>query len=110
MRIVRFAALAAVCIWFSAAAHAQYKAPSQYFRKDFPAPRPGAPQQSGSPKAAANAKPQQPKFKDLTTNATFYFLSDTNRSYAWTKVSVTAAKNTKTGATQPINGETPIQK
>ncbi len=104
-----------LAISFNQSLQAQYKAPSQYFRKDFPAPKPGGPQPPSSPKNSTAdkqtpAKPLQPKFKDLTTNATFYFLSDTNRSYAWTKISGTTAKNIKTGATQPINGETPIQR
>ena len=95
---------------------AQYKAPSQYFRKDFPAPnkpggsgaQPSAPATPKAPdKAPANA---QPKFKDLPVNAQFYFQSDTNRAHIWTKTSATAAKNNKTGATAPIQSETPIRK
>jgi len=98
-------------------ASAQYKAPSQYFRKDFPAPRPGgqqtAPGQPPPPKAPdkqAAAVPQVPRFKDLATNTQFYFLSDTNRAYAWTKISASTATNAKNGATAAINGETPIRR
>lgn len=101
----------AMAICFSV--QAQYKAPSQYFRKDFPAPKPGGAPQQGATKAPEShvpSKTTQPKFKDISTNASFYFMSDTNRAYPWTKVSGTSAKNTKTGATQPINGETPVQR
>jgi len=95
--------------------HAQYKAPSQYFRKDFPAPtKPGAarPQQPQQPAATPKApeKPVQPKFKDVALNSQFYFVTDTNRAHAWTKISATAAKNVKTGTAQTISGEVPIQR
>ena len=90
--------------------HAQYKAPSQYFRKDFPAPKPGAPQQQPPATPKAPAKPVQPKFKELSVNAQFYFVTDTNRAHAWKKISPTAAKNVKTGAAQTISGEVPIQR
>src|SRR5262245_12382495 len=98
-------------------AQAQYKAPSQYFRTHSPAPKAGgqqnAPGQPPPPKAPdkqAPAVPQVPRFKDLATNTQFYFLSDTNRAFPWTKISATTATNTKNGATAPINGETPIQR
>ena len=97
----------------SLAAHAQYKAPSQYFRKDFPAPKPGGtPQTPQTPPATPKApeKPAQPKFKDLPLNAQFYFMTDTNRAYAWTKISASAAKNTKNGVTQTIAAEVLIQR
>ena len=95
---------------------AQYKAPSQYFRKDFPASKPGGsgtqPSAPTTPKAPDKQAPAnaQPKFKDLPVNAQFYFQSDTNRAYVWTKVSATTAKNNKSGATAPIQSETPIRK
>ncbi len=89
-------------------AHAQYKAPSEYFPKNRPIPnapgvRPSAPSQ---PPTA----PQKAKFKDVTLNSQFYFMADTNRVHAWTKISVTTAKNNKNGITQVINGEIPVQK
>ena len=84
---------------------AQYKAPSDYFRKDSPN-RPGGPAQPGGPPAApGNAKPaapQKPAFKDLPVNTQFYFLTDTNRAYAWTKLTDTTAKNDKNGLTRAI--------
>ena len=90
-------------------AQAQYKAPSQYFPKNSPPPgsrvQPAAPKGPDKPPSAV---PQQLKFKDLSQQTTFHFLSDTNRAYPWTKISVSAAKNTKTGVTQTINGETPV--
>jgi hypothetical protein len=89
---------------------AQYKAPSQYFRKDFPAPKPGGQQQQPPATPKAPEKPVQPKFKDVALNSQFYFLSDTNRAHAWTKISATAAKNVKTGTAQTISGEIPIQR
>ena len=82
------------------------KAPSQYFRKDSPR-NPGSP---AAPDKAAPSATQAPKFKDLPVNTQFYFVSDTNRAYAWTKVSADSAKNTKNGVTQAINGETPVRK
>ncbi len=93
--------------------HAQYKAPSDYFRKDSPN-RPGGPAQPGGPPAAPGspkpAVPQQPAFKDLAVNTQFYFVTDTNRAYAWTKITGTTAKNAKNGITQTINGATPVQR
>ena len=96
---------AAISLTFAAAVDAQYKAPSQYFPKNSPAPggQPGVPR---TPPPA----PQPPKFKELAVNSQFYFLSDTNRAYTWTKISDTTAKNTKNGVTQAINGETPVQR
>jgi hypothetical protein len=90
-------------------AQAQYKAPSQYFPKNSPAPggKPATPQ---APAQKPPAAPQQPKFKDLPLNTQFYFLSDTNRAYAWMKISAATAKNTKNGLTQAINVETPVQR
>jgi len=90
-------------------ATAQYKAPSQYFPKNRPVP--GAPGgQPSAPPKQAPAAPQQSKFKELSVNSQFYFLTDTNRAFPWTKTSDTTAKNTKNGAAQVINGETPIQR
>ena len=111
--LLAMTALACLCGSFTA--QAQYKAPSQYFRKDSPqnpSGQPAAPRPPGSQPAApqAPAVPQQPKFKDVQLNAQFYFLTDTNREYAWTKLSVTTAKNNKNGVTQAINAETPVQR
>jgi hypothetical protein len=111
--LLAMTALACLCGSFTA--QAQYKAPSQYFRKDSPqnpSGQPAAPRPPGSQPAApqAPAVPQQPKFKDVQLNAKFYFLTDTNREYAWTKLSVTTAKNNKNGVTQAINAETPVQR
>jgi hypothetical protein len=91
---------------------AQYKAPSQYFRKDSPRNpgSPGAPSAPSAPGKPAPAAPAVPKFKDLPVNSQFYFLSDTNRAYSWTKISTGSAKNTKNGVTQAINGETPVRR
>src|SRR5688572_21709198 len=96
----------------------QYKAPSQYFRKDFPAQAKGAQPQSASqpgsaapsPAPQAPAKAAQPKFKDVGTNSQFYFLTDTNRAYPWTKVSATVATNSKNGARQSFSPEMPVQR
>jgi len=93
--------------------HAQYKAPSQYFPKNSPVPKPGEqPKPGGQPAAPRQTPPAtaQPKFKDVALNSQFYFLTDTNRVHAWTKVSATTAKNSKSGVTQPINVETPVQR
>jgi hypothetical protein len=105
--------LAAVCLLIGFEAMAQYKAPSQYFPKNKPVP--GAPggQPPAQPPAAPRqppAAPQPPKFKDLPVDSQFYFQTDTNRVFAWTKTSATTAKNTKNGVTQTIHGETPIQR
>lgn len=100
--------LALVLLCFGSVAFAQ-KAPSQYFRKDSPR-NPGSPGAPTAPGKSAPAAPQAPKFKDLPVNSQFYFVSDTNRAYAWTKISADSAKNTKNGVTQAINGETPVRK
>lgn len=106
------AGLGVVLVWSVSVAQAQYKAPSQYFPKNSPPPasraRPGAP--AAAPEKPAVAAPQQLKFKDLPPQTTFFFRSDTNRAYEWTKVSATEAKNTKSGTTQVINGEIPVQR
>jgi hypothetical protein len=100
-------ALVFLCSGFTAFGQ---KAPSQYFRKDSPR-NPGSPGTPAAPAApAAPQAPQAPKFKDLPVNSQFYFVSDTNRAYAWTKISADSAKNTKNGVTQAINGETPVRK
>ena len=92
-----------VSFCFCGTALAQYKAPSQYFRKDSPAPNkpPGA--------APSNpAIPAQPKFKDVAVNSQFFFTTDTNRAYPWVKISPTTAKNAK-GVTQSINSEIQVR-
>lgn len=92
---------------------AQYKAPSDYFRKDSPN-RPGGPAQpGGAPAAPGNPKPaapQKPAFKDVPVNTQFYFLTDTNRAYAWTKLTDTTAKNDKNGLTRAIPAATLVQR
>jgi hypothetical protein len=114
----------ATFILLGSAAHAQYKGPKDYFPKNnpsFPANAQGAAagannqgaakaQPAPKPQPVQPAKPQQPKFKDLALNTEFYFLSDTNRTFSWTKLSASSAKNTKNGVTATINGETPIQR
>ena len=101
--------LALVFLCSSFAAFGQ-KAPSQYFRKDSPR-NPGSPGAPAAPAAPGKpAAPTVPKFKDLPVNTQFYFVTDTNRAYAWTKTSADSAKNTKNGVTQAINGETLVQK
>src|SRR5689334_8174225 len=104
-------------------ASAQYKAPSQYFRKDSPGVnRPGSPSNPGAPGApgapASPATPgtpsrpaatEKPKFKDVAVNSQFYFLNDTNRAFPWTKLTATTAKNAK-GTVQPIRSDVLIQK
>ncbi len=108
-----FAALVGLALT-AGTVRAQYKAPSQYFPKNFLAPanpgaEPAAPKEA-TPKETPPAKPQQPKFKDLAVNSTFYFLSDTNRAYPWVKLSNTSAKNTKNNITRVISGEMLIQR
>jgi hypothetical protein len=107
-----------------AGAHGQYKAPSQYFRKDFPAPnkagqQPGqAPQQQPQQPQAGQQQPQQPqqpqaaaqpRFKNIATNGQFYFITDTNRTYPWVKISGNVATNSKTGVKQTLHPEIPVQ-
>jgi hypothetical protein len=120
---------AATCILIGSSAQAQYKGPRDYFPKNNPSFPANAAQQGAGGAAnkqpgakaaptaktqpaqpAQPAKPQQPKFKDLPVNTEFYFLSDTNRTFAWTKLSASSAKNTKNGVTAAVNGEQPIQK
>jgi hypothetical protein len=107
--------IAMACVFFGQTGQAQYRGPRNYFPKSYPAPQPGG---GSSPSAPANpqpanpqtAKPQPPKFKDVTVDSGFYFVSDTNRMYLWTKTSATTAKNSKNGVVQTISGETPIQR
>ena len=98
-------------------ASAQYKAPSQYFRKDSPGVNrggatpgqpgsPGAPAAPGTTAPARPAAPAQPKFKDVAVSGQFYFMVDTNRAFPWTKATASTAKNAQ-GVTRPINVETP---
>ena len=105
MKALPLAAGLAMAFWLStSAAQAQYKAPKQYFPKNYPPP--ATPAQPVAPKASdkpASTVPQQLKFKDLPQQTTFHFLSDTNRAYPWTKVSASEAKNMKTGTTRVIN-------
>lgn len=97
-------------------AQAQYKGPRDYFPKNNSVPgvtNPATartPGQQGSTTPAAPAKTSSPKFQDLPLNSQFYFISDTNRTYSWTKLTATTAKNTKNGVTTSIKGETPVQK
>jgi len=105
--------VALACTFFGLSGQAQYKGPRNYFPKSYPAPAPGGAGQPGvpnSPDRQQPAKSQQPKFKELPVNTGFYFLSDTNRTYLWTKTSAASAKNTKNGVVQTINGETPVQR
>jgi hypothetical protein len=88
-------------------AFAQYKAPSQYFPKNSPAPLPGGQPNTPGQKPPA---PPVPKFKDVAVNSQFYFVSDTNRTYAWVKVSPTTATNSQNGVVQVIHAETPVQR
>ena len=100
-------------LFVAPALFAQYKAPSDYFRKDSPN-RPGGPAQPGGPPAApGNSKPAaspKPAFKDVPVNTQFYFLTDTNRAYAWTKVTDTTAKNDKNVLTRAIPAATLVQR
>ena|SRR5436309_1663751 len=103
--------VAMACLGLNLVAQAQYKSPRGYFPKNNPAPNPGGqPAAPRAPDKPAPATPQPPKFKDLPLNTQFYFLSDTNRTYAWMKTSASTAKNTKNGVTQTINGETAVQR
>ena len=101
-----------VCLFSGQVVQAQYKGPRDYFPKRYPAPPAGSGQATAPkpPEKQDSAKLQQPKFKDLSTNGQFYFLSDTNRTYIWTKVSASTAKNTKNGVTRSVSAETPVQK
>jgi hypothetical protein len=94
-------------------AQAQYKSPRQYFPKDAPGANPSgrtAPATPGTPTTPARpAVPDKPKFKDVVVNSQFYFLTDTNRAFPWTKISETSAKNAK-GVTRAFNVETPVQR
>ena len=93
-------------------ASAQYKGPRDYFPKNSPAP-PARTTPSAAPRTPAKSEPaktQQPKFKDIPVNGQFYFLSDTNRTVAWTKISASTAKNPNNGITRALSAETAVQK
>jgi hypothetical protein len=102
----------AACAFFGPNAQAQYKGARDYFPKNTPPPTGGGAVLPSRPtdKQAPAVKPAVPKFKDVAVNSDFYFLSDTNRAYPWTKLSATTAKNTKNGVVQTINSESPVQK
>ena len=103
--------VAIACLDCGLGAQAQYKSPRDYFPKNNPAPTPGGqPAAPRAPDKQAPTTPQPPKFRDLALNSQFYFTSDTNRTYAWMKISSSTAKNTKNGVTQTINLETPVQR
>ena len=105
--------VALACTLFGLSGQAQYKGPRNYFPKSYPAPAPGGAGQPGGPNSPDRqqpAKSQQLKFKELPVNTGFYFLSDTNRIYLWTKLSAASAKNTKNGVVQTISGETLVQR
>ena len=111
------AGMAAAALTFSSVvAVAQVKGARSYFPKNYQPPANGAAAQPGGGAGGAMnkqqpaAKPAQPKFKNLPVNSQFFFLSDTNHSFAWMKISTTTASNTVNGVARPINGETPIQK
>ena len=117
MKTLSLPLLIAVITLAGFSASAQYKGPRDYFPKNNPVPgvNPSTPrrapeQPSPPPAGQPPAAPLQPKFKDVALNSQFYFLSDTNRSYAWTKLSATTAKNSKNGITTTVNAETPVQK
>jgi hypothetical protein len=88
---------------------AQYKAPSQYFPRNSPSPLPGGQPNPNAPQQRPPA-PQPPKFKDVAVNSQFYFVVDTNRTYAWMKISPTTATNMQNGIVQVIHAETPVQR
>jgi len=108
MKASTIGVLVLACAFFAQSGLAQYKGPRNYFPKNYPAPQPG----SGASPAGTNSleRPQQPRFKDLPVNTGFYFLTDSNRTYLWTKTSANQAKNSKNGIVQTISGEAPVQK
>lgn len=113
MKALTLGALAAaVCFLSPGALHGQYKGARDYFPKSYPAPSPGGGSRSvtNTPAKLQPAKTAPSKFKDIPVNTGFYFLSDTNRTYLWTKSSVSQAKNSKNGVVQTISAETPVQK
>ena len=105
-----FILVAGACVLLGQSAQAQYKGPRDYFPKSFPPPAIGGAAATNSQAKPPAATGQQPKFKDLPVSAGFYFLTDTNRSYLWTKISATNAKNTKNGVVQAISGDIPVRR
>ena len=113
MKPIAIGALVAVACSLVGNAPAQYKGPRSYFPKNYPAPQPGGNTAPGATNSPANSNPaarQPSKFKDVPVNTGFYFQTDTNRTYLWTKTSTSQAKNTKNGVVQTISGEAPIQR
>jgi hypothetical protein len=97
---------------FVPAAWAQYKSARGYFPQNNTVPgvtNPAA-ARAAAGKANAPGKSVGPKFQELPLNSQFYFLADTNRVYAWTKLTATTAKNSKNGVTATIKAETAVQK
>ena len=111
--------VAVAWMFIGPATQAQYKGARDYLPKDFPPPnsrpQPAAPtppshQSPGTRARPTPSTPQQAKFKEVPLNTQFYLLTDTNRASAWTKISLTAAKNEKTGARQAMLGETLVRR
>jgi len=73
-----------------------------------PAQPPAMPAQPAPP--SDRLAPGQVRFRDLETNASFFFLSDTNRAYPWKKISDTKAQNTVNTNEAAIPAQTPVIK
>jgi hypothetical protein len=75
---------------------------------------PGTPGTPAYPAAPANpAPPPKPAalaFSDLQVSEQFYFTSDTNRNYAWMKVSSATASNTVNHRVVAISATTKVTK
>jgi hypothetical protein len=107
------ALVVAFCLLSGPGAEAQYRAPRQYFPKNFPAPTNTVNRPTTPARAATNSvstATRQLRFQDLPLKSQFYFLSDTNRVQLWTKISATVAKNDKNGRTNTIRADIPIRK
>jgi hypothetical protein len=74
-----------------------------------PAPPGGTGSASGTAPGSTTPASSQLTFKDLAVNANFYFLSDTNRTYLWTKTADTKAKNTVNGNEATLPGGVPVK-
>jgi hypothetical protein len=78
----------------------------------YPPPAGAAPATPANPAAPANpvtpAKPVALVFSDVQVSEQFYFTSDTNRAYAWMKVSSTTASNTVNHRVVAISGTTKV--
>ncbi len=64
----------------------------------------------GSGQGQTPSATQEPKFKDVAVNSSFYFIADDAKTYRWIKISATTASNTVNKAVAPVADDTVIKR